>query len=38
MISWADRVRNEAVLRRVKEEINILQKKKKLGSSVGTAF
>jgi len=32
MISWADRVRNEAVLGRVKEEINILQKKaKKVG-------
>jgi hypothetical protein len=28
MISWADRVRNEAVLHRVKEERNILQETK----------
>jgi len=29
MISWADRVRNEAVLHRVKAERNILLKKQK---------
>jgi hypothetical protein len=43
MISWTDRVRNEEVLHRVKEDRNILQtiKRKLTGlvtSCIGTAF